>query len=165
MSENLSMVVLMGRIGQLLGVTRWQLKSSHGTVAVGVYEFDDDQDEIAPAVAMMELSGRAMTRGQEKELFEQICAVVEKDSKEEKFDTERYPALCLQIGTKRRHLGSVIIATSLKGRDKSISNPIAIGQIVRWINENVEQDEKVRVLNVYGKFAGDDAIYEADFTH
>lgn len=165
MSENLSMVVLMGRIGQLLGVTRWQLKNSRGAVAVGIYEFDDEADGIAPVAAMSRLNGKVMTQEEERELFDRIWKVVDADSIGKKFDTESIPALCLQIGTGKKHLGSVIITTALTARSKTINEPLAISQIVRWINENVEQGENVRVLNVYGRFADGETVHEAEFTH
>ncbi len=165
MSENLSMVVLMGRIGQLLGVTRWQLKNSHGAVAVGIYEFDEGEEGAAPVAAMSRLNGKAMTEDEEKQLFGLIKQVVKDDSKGKMFDPESTPALCLQIGTAKKHLGSVIIATKLTSRSRTINEPLAISQIIRWINENVEPGEDVRVLNVFGRFAGGKTIHETEFTH
>ena len=38
-------------------------------------------------------------------------------------------------------------------------------EIIRWINENVEPGEDVRVLNVFGRFAGGKTIHETEFTH
>ena len=161
--EYLSMVDLLGKIGELLVTTKYQLKASRGTLAVGVYEFDDEQG-VAPTVAVVDMEGKKVGCRQTNSLLDRVAHVALAENKGRTYSVKHCPALCLRIGTAQKQLGAVIITAKLGKRDKAINEALAIGNIIRWIQENVEENEGVKVLSVYGIFAGGQTLYDVQFT-
>ncbi len=160
MSEYFSMVNMMGRIGELLGVVGWQFKGCQGGIAVGVVEHVPSE-EFAPVVATKMLNGGVMEKSVENKLFQEILEVAFEYDQDRIYDATKHPTLCLSIKSGERAIGAILITTCFSKRNPDLNEAVAIANIIRWIEENVETDEDARVRWIYGRFGGGQVVHDA----
>jgi hypothetical protein len=109
------------------------------------------------------LNGGVMERSVENKLFQEILEVAFEYDQDRIYDATKHPTLCLSIKSGERAIGAILITTCFSKRNPDLNEAVAIANIIRWIEENVEENEGVKVLSVYGIFAGGQTLYDVQF--